>query len=132
VQFAPLAAGTRTANIQIVNTDFSETWYDFKVEGNAVTTTGINALNATLEFVSLYPNPTKDLATVKIVTETNEKAVINVYDLQGKLVLSSIEKQIEKGENTISINTADLKNGLYFVEVTSGNKSKKIEMIVSH
>ena len=132
VQFAPLAAGTRTASIQIVNTDFTETWYDFKVEGNAVTTTGINALNATLEFVSLYPNPTKDLATVKIVTETTEKAVINVYDLQGKLVISSVEKQIEKGENTISINTADLKNGLYFVEVTSGNKSKKIEMIVSH
>lgn len=132
VQFAPLAAGTRTANIQIVNTDFTETWYDFKVEGNAVVTTGINSLNATLEFVSLYPNPTKDLATVKIVTETTEKAVIKVYDLQGKLVLSSIEKQLEKGENTVSINTTDLKNGLYFVDVTSGSKSKKIEMIVSH
>ena len=132
VQFAPLAAGTRTANIQIVNTDFSETWYDYKVEGNAVVTTGLNSFNIASDFVSLYPNPTKDLATVKIVTETTEKAVVNVYDIQGKLVISSIEKQIEKGENTISINTADLKNGLYFVEVTSGSKSKKIEMIVSH
>lgn len=132
VQFAPLAAGTRSANIQIVNTDFSETWYDFKVEGNAVVTTGLNSFNIASDFVSLYPNPTKDLATVKIVSETTEKAVVKVYDLQGKLVISSIEKQIEKGENTISINTADLKNGLYFVEVTSGSKSKKIEMIVSH
>lgn len=132
VQFAPLAAGTRSATIQIVNTDISETWYDFKVDGNAVTTTGINSFTTQTSSISLFPNPAKDEATVKIVTETSEKTVIKVYDLQSKSLISQVEKQLDKGENTISINTTDLKNGLYFIEVISGNKSKKIEMIVSH
>ncbi|MDP1801787.1 MAG: choice-of-anchor D domain-containing protein [Bacteroidota bacterium] len=132
VQFAPLAAGTRSAMIQIVNTDYSETWYDYKLEGNAVVTTGINAYRSFAESVSLFPNPTKDEATIKIVNENDQKVTINVYDIQGRLVKSPIEKDIEKGESLISINTADLKNGLYFVEITAGNKASKIEMVVSH
>lgn len=132
VQFAPLAAGTRSANIHIVNTDITEDWYNYKLEGNAMVTTGINSFANAAEFVSLYPNPTNDEASVKIVTENPEKVIINVYDLQGKLVKQPFEKQVEKGENTISINTADLNNGLYFVEVTAGNKSTKIEMVVNH
>jgi hypothetical protein len=132
VQFAPLAAGTRSAMIQIVNTDYSETWYDYKLEGNAVVTTGINAYKSFAESVSLFPNPTKDEATIKIVNENDQKVTINVYDIQGRLVKSPIEKDVEKGESLISINTADLKNGLYFVEVTAGSKTSKIEMVVSH
>lgn len=132
VQFAPLAAGTRSANIHIVNTDISETWYDYKLDGNAVITTGINAYQTLTESVSLYPNPTKDVASVKIVSENSGNATINVYDIQGKLVKSPIEALTEKGENVITINTADLKNGLYFVEVTSGDKNTRIEMVVSH
>lgn len=132
VQFAPLAAGTRSAMIQIVNTDYSETWYDYKLEGNAVITTGINAYKSFAESVSLFPNPTKDEATIKIINENDQKVTINVYDIQGRLVKSPIEKDVEKGESIISINTADLKNGIYFVEVTAGNKTSKIEMVVSH
>ncbi len=132
VQFAPLAAGTRSAMIQIVNTDYSETWYDYKLEGNAVITTGINAYKSFAESVSLFPNPTKDEATIKIVNENDQKVTINVYDIQGRIVRSPIEKDVEKGESLISINTADLKNGIYFVEVTAGNKMSKIEMIVNH
>ncbi len=132
VQFSPTAAGTRSANIHIVNTDITETWYDYKLDGNAMVTTGINGLNNISEFISLYPNPTKDEATVKIVTENSENVRIRVYDLQGKMVKSPIEKQVEMGENSISISTIDLKNGIYFVEVTSGNKIQKIEMVVSH
>ena len=132
VQFAPTAAGTRSANIQIVNTDISETWYDYKIDGNAVVTTGISSNNVLAESVTLYPNPTRDEATVKVVTENGGKVIINVYDLQGRKVKSPVEKNIDKGENTIALNTIDLKNGLYFVEVVSGSKTTKIEMVVSH
>ncbi|MBL7912770.1 MAG: choice-of-anchor D domain-containing protein [Bacteroidia bacterium] len=132
VQFAPTAAGTRSANIQIVNTDISETWYDYKIDGNAVVTTGISSNNVLAESVTLYPNPTRDEATVKVVTENGGKVIINVYDLQGRKVKSPVEKNIDKGENAIALNTIDLKNGLYFVEVVSGSKTTKIEMVVSH
>ncbi len=132
VQFSPTAAGIRTATLNINNNDFSEGWYDFKIQGNAMITTGISSLNTTSEFVSLYPNPTKDEATVKIVSENSGKAIVNIYDIQGKQVNLALEKNIEKGENVIPVNTVELKNGLYFVEVITANKTTRIEMVVSH
>ncbi|MBL7920579.1 MAG: choice-of-anchor D domain-containing protein [Bacteroidia bacterium] len=132
VQFSPTAAGTRSANIHIVNTDITETWYDYKLEGNAMVTTGINAYKSLTESVSLYPNPTKDFATVKVVSENSGNVTVNIYDIQGKLVKSPIESLTEQGENLISINTVDLKNGLYFVEVTSAGKKTRVEMVVNH
>ena len=71
VQFSPTAAGTRSANIHIVNTDITENWYDYKLDGNAMVTTGINSIANLNESISLYPNPAKDEATVKIVTENS-------------------------------------------------------------
>ncbi|MEO6302086.1 MAG: choice-of-anchor D domain-containing protein [Bacteroidia bacterium] len=132
VQFNPTAAGLRTATININNNDFSENVYDYVMDGNAVITTGIAANNIQAASVSLFPNPSKDEATVKVVTENYEKITINVYDLQGKLVKSPIEKQVEKGEHAFTVIITDLKNGLYFVEVATGNKVTKIEMVVMH
>ncbi len=132
VQFSPTAAGTRSANIHIVNTDITETWYDYKLEGNAMVTTGVNAYKSLTESVSLYPNPTKDFATIKVVCENSGNVTVNVYDIQGKLVKSPIESLTEQGENLISVNTVDLKNGLYFVEVTSAGKKTRVEMVVNH
>ncbi|MBA2612494.1 MAG: choice-of-anchor D domain-containing protein [Bacteroidetes bacterium] len=132
VQFNPAAAGLRTATINISNNDYSENIYDYVIDGNAVVTTGISTNNVLSESVTLYPNPTRDEATVKVVSENSGKLNINVYDLQGRIVKSPVEKNIDKGEYLITINTADLKNGLYFVEVIASGKTTKIEMIVMH
>jgi len=132
VQFSPTAAGLRTATLNVNSNDLTEAWYDFKIEGNAMVTTGISALSNAVELISLYPNPTKDEATVKIVSEHETKATINIYDIQGRSVKLPIERNAEKGDNLVSISTTDLKNGLYFVEVITATKTTKIEMVVSH
>lgn len=132
VQFLPTAVGTRTAMVNIANTDSDESTYTFLLEGKGDLDVGINTLSATLSSVSLYPNPAKDEATVKMTLTDNALVSVKVYDLQGKLVSSILEKELEKGEQNIAVATANLKNGEYFVQISSNNKTAKIKMLVMH
>lgn len=66
--------------------------------------TSINELE-NLEKISIYPNPTSGI--INIETENNLNSV-SIYDLSGKQIIFSKEKQI---------NLEMLSKGLYFVEV---------------
>jgi hypothetical protein len=95
-------------------------------------TTAISENKLFASNISLFPNPTKDEATVKLNLDKTEKVQVTIFDVQGKVVGSIIEKQLEKGEQTISLNTSNLSNGVYIVQLTAGGKSAKVEMIVTH
>ncbi|WP_339700740.1 T9SS type A sorting domain-containing protein [uncultured Marixanthomonas sp.] len=59
-----------------------------------------------------YPNPVSE--TLFITSEKNTIEKLNVYSINGQLILS------EK-ENTSQLDISALSNGLYFVEITSEN-----------
>lgn len=121
---------TNTAMIVIDSNDSDENTYSYKIEGKSLLDVGISTLEKTGSFVSLFPNPAKDEATINITLENNEEVVINVFDIQGKKVMASVEKSLEKGENKINLNTSALKNGEYFVQINSSTKTTSIKMIV--
>lgn len=95
-------------------------------------TTGVIENNAFASSVSLYPNPAKNEATIKLSLEKNEKVEVAIFDVLGRSVGSIIEKELEKGHQEFQINTTNLSNGVYFVQLNSGNKTAKIELIVAH
>jgi hypothetical protein len=133
VQYMNSVAGsTNTALININSNDADESLYDFMVEARSLMDVGIKSLSKTESFVNLYPNPAKDEATITLVLDNNQHVVVNVYDIQGKSAMMTIEKELEKGEREITLNTNSLKNGEYFVQVTAGSKSTKIKMVVIH
>ncbi len=132
VQFLPTAAGNRTAKINVNSDDADENTYDFVVEGKGAIDVGIMSKDKSATFVNLYPNPTKDEAIVTINLEKSQHVLISVVDLLGKTIGTAVEKDLNSGDNQVSINTSDLKNGVYFVQVTAGEKENKIKMIVKH
>lgn len=71
-----------------------------------------------LEFITLYPNPTKNQFTIQFGDST-ELENVNIYNNLGQLVLTSKET---------NINTSTLSSGLYVVEIKTSNgiASKKI------
>ena len=69
--------------------------------------------------VSVYPNPVSDV--LKINGKYSE---INIFDLYGKLVLSSSEK------NTIDI--SELSNGIYLVKINNNKAMSINKIIVNH
>src|SRR5574344_798927 len=95
---------------------------------NITYTLGLNDIASAINSLNVYPNPLKDVATISINLSQNTKAEVKVTDLMGRTVLNLGSKALTRGENTISLNTASLNNGMYFLSVNSNNGSmtKKI------
>jgi hypothetical protein len=132
VQFVPTALGTRTAMININNTDADESTYSYKLEGQGTINTGINSVSNNVSFVNLFPNPAKDEAVLSVSLDKAQTVSVKVIDVLGKQVSPVMERELVSGDNQININTTELKNGVYFIQVEAGSKSNKIKMLVKH
>ncbi|MBN8668356.1 MAG: T9SS type A sorting domain-containing protein [Chitinophagales bacterium] len=76
-------------------------------------------VNATVIKASTYPNPFTNGVQVDIKAETNQSVIINLYDLNGKVV-KQLNAELRKGSNSVAVN--DLKNipaGMYLLDITS-------------
>ncbi len=64
-----------------------------------------NEISEKTSDLSIYPNPVKDILTINGIY-----SMLEIYDIYGKLVLSSDAKE--------SINVSSLSNGVYFINIT--------------
>jgi hypothetical protein len=92
--------------------------------------TGINNLTNGLvnEFV-LYPNPATANTTISFSIAEKNKVSVNVYDVLGNLVSTlSQSNDFEKGNNTMSLNTANLASGIYYIslDINGSKETKKL------
>ncbi|NLL28874.1 MAG: T9SS type A sorting domain-containing protein [Bacteroidales bacterium] len=75
----------------------------------------------------VFPNPVENEAVIRLVNNNYEKATLNIYSIDGKLVLN---KKIEliSGINNINVNLQEIASGNYIVEIRSNaaNYSSKI------
>jgi hypothetical protein len=69
----------------------------------------------------IFPNPTKDLLSLRYKLPKSEKITISLFDLQGKLILV---KEVEKplGENQDNIDIHHVSPGIYICRI-SGEKN---------
>ncbi|WP_395067375.1 PQQ-dependent sugar dehydrogenase [Flavobacterium sp.] len=88
--------------------------------------TSLNASEFEKNGFSLYPNPAKDVFSIKTST-TDFATNVEVHDLSGKLLLS--RKLENSQENTIAI--ASLSSGIYLVWIeTSNGKSYNTKLVI--
>ena len=75
----------------------------------------------------VFPNPVENEVVIKFISDNYEKATLNIYSIDGKLVLN---KKIEliSGINNINVNLQEIASGNYIVEIRSNaaNYSSKI------
>lgn len=65
---------------------------------------------------NIYPNPAEDFIQLDFILKDEESIEISIFDISGKKVLS---KKVEgqKGINTFSTSTENLRKGMYFVKI---------------
>lgn len=72
--------------------------------------------------ISIYPNPVKDIITIRTVCNKISTASVNVYDMMGKLV-----KQVAyfnaNSTNYHKLNVSDLPTGKYWVRLKIGDEN---------
>ena len=76
--------------------------------------TGLSHLSSNKNII-LYPNPTRDILS------TNGTSSYKIYDVLGNLCLV--------GDKSNTINIESIKSGVYFIELSSGDFSKKIKFV---
>lgn len=81
-----------------------------------------------VDFISfdMYPNPAKDKITIEMSASNFGIADINIYDLQGKLIL---EETISEA-NSVDIDISDLQSGMYFVKLNTNKKTLVKKLII--
>lgn len=96
------------------NNDFSE----FICVRYSEQEVGVNEILGSV--LSIYPNPANEI--IKI--ETNSKCEINIIDVSGKIVFSTI------AENQIILDVSIFAKGMYFVQACSDSTTEVVKLIV--
>ncbi|MBL7888091.1 MAG: T9SS type A sorting domain-containing protein [Bacteroidia bacterium] len=75
----------------------------------------------------LYPNPNNGQMVLEYTLEKNEEAVLNIYDIAGKLISSYL---INSNNKSIAINENNLDAGIYYYSISVNGKSVKSDKLV--
>lgn len=72
--------------------------------------------------IKIYPNPTVDLVTLNFNMEKTADITVDLYDMNGRKVISLFQDQAKFGQNIFTFSTAPLAAGIYFATITSDEK----------
>jgi hypothetical protein len=78
----------------------------------------------------IYPNPVSDIATIKFTIGNQSEATVNIYDINGRLVIANRAGRFAAGTHTLPIDVSSLKMGVYIVQLVSGGQSVSARMVV--
>ena len=97
-----------------------------------LTVSGVNEHKIISNFL-VAPNPMKNRAYVSfMLSDVCQEVTVEICDLQGKVIESTQQHLLNQGEHSIEINLEDLVDGLYFLNLKTGNTSVSRKIIVSN
>jgi hypothetical protein len=88
-------------------------WMDVLPNGIADLDANGNGINA------VYPNPTSDQFTMEYTVTGNQNVTWTMTNVMGQVVRQGENQSATQGKNQVSIETADLAEGIYFMNLTT-------------
>jgi len=99
---------------------------------NFFATSKVNDLPATIENVSLYPNPVNDLFSIELNMKSKTNVTINLLDVSGKLIREIANEEANSGIHKVSSNLSSIPSGVYTVQILSDGKSINKRINIAH
>ena len=72
-----------------------------------------------LSLTSVYPNPFNPEVNINFYNPSSEKISVNIYDLNGKLIETLYNNQLNSGSHTFTWNAEKYSSGIYVVRLKS-------------
>ena len=91
--------------------------------------TGIEQINSPFA-LKVYPNPVSNYTNIEYTLEQKSKVRMEVYNLIGEIVLSSISKNVSAGNHTEQIDVRRFVEGTYILKLTFDNKAAISKIII--
>ena len=106
----------KAGNIYLDNVNISNT--------SSLLPTGIVSSSAPESSFMIFPNPSKETATIQYSLPSNAYVTMQVYDLLGKAKCTLVSNQLlSSGVHTTTLQSNELDRGIYFVKLTVDNAS---------
>ena len=80
----------------------------------------------------LYPNPASNLISVSLDINRKDNLSLTVFDLKGRSVVSIPTVAFQRGRNTVPVETSELENGIYILEIEGEELLLQQKFIVAH
>jgi len=96
------------------------------------TTTRIAEDKTAFSSLEFFPNPSSTRSSIIFSLDKSSDIKVEILDQLGKSVYEMNLDSLSAGENKIEISTAELSNGIYFVKLSDGIRSKIIKVAITH
>ncbi len=93
--------------------------------------TGLGLAPTEMNMIS-YPNPSEGNSTIKYRVDAASHVKILVYDMEGRLLNTLVDKRQEPGVYTAQLNIGSLSQGTYIVKAVKNGVEKETIKIVKH
>lgn len=77
----------------------------------------ITSIEDIAEYIQIYPNPANESFEIELPTQAENRLMVNLIDPVGR---AAQQLYFEKGEQTKTVNTQNLAQGIYVVQIGSG------------
>jgi len=85
-------------------------------------------VKATDETIDVYPNPFNNRINVKISIKKAETVTLRLFDIFGKTI-SVMQSVLAEGLNNIELQTGDIPNGMYILEIDTDKEVYKRKLL---
>jgi len=92
---------------------------------------GINEVADAVNNVRRYPNPATSAISISIDLIQSSTVVITIYDIVGKILVSSEIEKINAGSKTVQMDVSTIPSGIYFVTVIANGSTKTEKFVVT-
>ncbi len=111
--------------------DQSEIILNSNVERLILRKTTFSHVSSKFTLYSSFPNPFNPLTTIRFYLPDISNVNIEIYNLQGQLIETLINKKMLHGEHSIQWNAQEFSNGVYFLNMRSDyfSQTEKLMLI---
>ena len=95
-------------------------------------TTGTKDISEMIQDASIFPNPTSNTCALKFNLLQAKTLTINIFNVIGEKVYSLTKNVYEEGTQEIKLNTHNLSNGMYFVQISDGTRAISKPLVISN
>ena len=79
---------------------------------------------------AIYPNPSKGSLIVEYTTKTASNIVLNIFDVNGKSILTQNQKAVSNSMNQYKLDLHELPPGTYMLEAVNGGETKQARFVL--
>ena len=91
---------------------------------------GVKDVSQNINALTLYPNPVVESASIKFDLQTAASLDIEICDLLGSTVKKIKQGNFPAGEQKLDVQLKELSEGIYFLRITEGTRSRVIKFTV--